>query len=115
MVEIYAEVSFHDRGFYPRRGVIVYECFCESVEALVVFVFEARFSENVENVFWRTAQFFVLFEVIPDGVIAGRAGVITDDFGDDGFPPVRATVNANDGWGEVEVNDRRLVRFEGDF
>ena len=115
MVEIYAEVSFHDRGFYPRRGVIVYECFCESVEALVVFVFEARFSENVENVFWRTAPFFVLFEVIPDGVSARGAAMASDDFGYDCFPPFWPAVNPSDWRGEVEISARRFVRFESDL
>ena len=91
------------------------EGFSEDVKALVVFIFKGGSPEEVEDILRTVNAVSECFEVIPYGVRTRGAGVITDDFGDDGFPPVRAAVNANDGRGEVEVNDRRLVRFEGDF
>ena len=80
-----------------------------------MFIFEGGSAEEVEDIMWAMNAGCECFEVIPNGVITRGAGVTTDDFGDDGFPPVRAAVNADDGRGEVEVNDRRLMRFEGDF
>ena len=45
----------------------------------------------------------LILEVIPNGVITRRSGMVSDDFGNDSFPSVRSAVNSNDGRGEVII------------
>ena len=42
-------------------------------------------------------MFRVILEIIPNGVIARWARVVSDDFGNDSFPAVWSAVNSDDG------------------
>ena len=57
----------------------------------------------------------MFIEIIPNGVIAGWAGVVSDDFGNDSFPAVGSAVNSDDGRREVVVTAGSFVRFESNF
>ena len=57
----------------------------------------------------------MFIEIIPNGVIAWWAGVVSDDFRNDSFPAVRSAVNAHDGGREVVVTAGGFVRFESDL
>ena len=82
---------------------------------LVMLVFERGFSQIVQNVLRYFEQLFSFIEVIPNGVSFRWAVVISYDFCDDSFPPVRSAVNANDWWREVESSARSFVRFKSDL
>ena len=93
VAEIFVEVSLDNFGRIFWCDVGRDEHFGECVEGLVVFVFQAAGSKCFCEALHIRVR-CVGFEKRPDWVISWRAVMESDDFFDQGFPPVGAVINS---------------------
>ena len=98
VIEVNTEKSFNFSGRRPRRSVRGTEYLSESVNRLVVFVFQTGLSQAGNDLFW-SLKGSVFLKEIPNGVNLTGTGVNANDFVNQEFPPVRSFVRTVEGRG----------------
>ena len=92
MFKIRIEVLFNDIGLVLWGCVVGGETLSKGVCALIMFMFELTFAQNIINILGIMNGVFVLVEMGPNGVVSGWSGMDTNDLTNQSFPTVRSIV-----------------------